>query len=186
MPTFIQRFTAFFSGLFSARAAEPDFAAKRRATEAKLAIRTHEFQEAKRSAALMRADYEQHLAAGDWSEEMLQIQLSNGKLELRKANLLFQQIKALQENLSTLSTAILGGEIVADAGVPVDESELEALDRAYFNAQRSRQGTVRAERNLAESLFAENAAGQTEPWTVGGKTDRQRTPESVSAIPIKE
>jgi len=178
MPTLFQRLAAFFSGLFSTPTPEPDFAAKRRATEAKLAVRTHEFQEAKRSAALMREDYERHAAAGDWSEEMLQIQLANGKLELRKANLLFQQIKALQENLQTLSTAIMGGEIVADAGVPVEEGELEALDRAYFNSQRQRQKTAEAERTLSKNLLATEAAERSDPWSTLEKPQRSRVTEA--------
>lgn len=184
MPTLIQRFTAFLQGLFAPRTPEPDLAAKRRATEAKLAVRTHELQEAKRSAALMREDYERHAAAGDWSEEMLQIQLANGKLELRKANLLFQQIKALQENLSTLSTALMGGEIVADAALPVEESELEALDRAYFIAQQQRHGIARAERNLAKSLSADPAPRHSDlgmTWA-----DGRRSAESTAAVPLKE
>ena len=178
MPTLLQRLSAFFSGLFSSPAPEPDFAAKRRATEAKLAVRTHEFQEAKHLAALMREDYERHAAAGDWSEEMLQIQLANGKLELRKATLLFQQIKALQENLQTLSTAILGEEIVADATVPVEESELEALDRAYFNSQRKRQKTAEAERALSKNLLSSEDADRSDLWTAVEKPQRSRVTEA--------
>jgi len=184
MPTLLQRFTAFLQGLFAPRAPESALAAKRRATEAKLAIRTHQLQEAKRAAALLREDTERHAAAGDWSEEMLQIQLANGKMELRKANLLFQQIKALQENLSTLSTALMGGEIVADAAVPVEEAELEALDRAYFSAQQQRETTARAERNLAKSLSADAPSGQRNPWISGA--DRHRSAEAATAAPLKE
>ena len=178
MPTLLQRLSAFFSGLFSSPAPEPDFAAKRRATEAKLAVRTHEFQAAKHAAALMREDYERHAAAGDWSEEMLQIQLANGKLELRKANLLFQQIKALQENLQTLSTAIMGGEIVADGAVPIEEGELEALDRAYFNTQRQRQKTAEAERSLAKNLLSTEDAERSDLWVALEKPQRPRVTEA--------
>ena len=178
MPTLFQRLTAYFSGLFSSPAPEPDFAAQRRATEAKLAVRTHELHEAKRSAALMREDYERHAAAGDWSEEMLQIQLANGKLELRKANLLFQQIKALQENLQTLSTAILGGEIVADGVVPVEESDLEALDRAYFNSQRQRRQTARAERALSQNLLSAEDSDRSDLLGVLEKPLRSRVTEA--------
>jgi len=184
MPTLLQRFTAFLQGLFAPRAPESDLAAKRRATEAKLAIRTHQLQEAKRAAALLREDTERHAAAGDWSEEMLQIQLANGKLELRKANLLFQQIKALQENLSTLSTALMGGEIVADAAVPVAEAELEALDRAYFSAQQQRHSTARAERNLTKSLSADATTGQSDPWV--GSAERRPTTEAASTVTLPE
>jgi hypothetical protein len=184
MPTPFQRFTAFLRRWFAARPPEPDLAAKRRAAEAKLAIRTHEFQEAKRSAALMRKDYERHAAAGDWSEEMLQIQLSNGKLELRKANLLFRQIKALQENLSTLSTALMGGEIVAEAAVPVEAGELEALDRAYFHAQRQRQSTARAERSLAKSLSGDEETAQSE--ASASWPDRRRSVEPSAAASFEE
>jgi hypothetical protein len=180
MPTFFQRIAAFFSGLFANPAPEPDLTMKRRATEAKLAVRTHELQEAKRTAALMRADYERHAADGDWSEEMLQIQLANGKLELRKAQLLFQQVKALQENLQTLSTAILGGEIVADSALPVEGTQLEELDRAYFKSQRQRETAAQAERTLSQNLLSEESAGPAEL----GEDLEQPRPRRAREVPL--
>lgn len=134
------------------------FRNKHRSAEARLAIRTREFQEAKLQAGRLRDEYELHAAAGDWSEEMLQIQLAKGRHALRQANLLHQQVKSLQENLQLLTTAKMGGAMIADAALPIDEDELASLDRAYFQTQARRQGAVRAERTLAETLLADEPA----------------------------
>lgn len=133
------------------------FRNKHRSAEARLAVRTREFQEARRQASRLRDEYELHAAAGDWSEEMLQIHLAKARHALRQANLLHQQVKSLQENLQLLTTAKMGGDLIADAALPIDEDELASLDRSYFQTQARRQGVVRAERTLAETLLAEES-----------------------------
>jgi hypothetical protein len=134
------------------------FRNQHRGAEAKLAARTREFQEAKRRADQLQDECERHSAAGDWSQELLQIQLANAKEASRRADLLHRQVAALQQNLQLLGTAKLGADLIADSGLPIDADRFESLDRSYFESQARRQEVVRAERTLSDTLLAEEPA----------------------------
>jgi hypothetical protein len=95
---------------------------------------------------------------------MLQIQLANSRRELRKADLLFKQVKVLQENLQILATATHGGDLVGDAAPLVEGDALKSIDRAYWRTQARREELARAERELADSLLDDVASPHADSW----------------------
>lgn len=142
---------------FCARLLSP-FQGKHRKAESQLAARSREFQDAKFQADRLQAECERHAAADDWSPELLQLQRSNAAEAARRVRLLQRQVGALQQNVQLLTTAKMGGALIADAKLPIAAETFEQLDRSHYETQSRRQAVLRAEQALSATLLAEEPA----------------------------